>query len=197
MFRDGIGTQKNMDKAGEHFKCAFTGFSSLEAESHDDKLQYRLGQMLYSGTGTPMDIPAAMTCFEKAAKVRNMNAQYMFGKLWLETGTGDPEPAIEWLTKAADSGNAAAQYTLAKPYRDGTHVQKDIQKAVELFTLSAEQKNEYAAYQLGRIYLAGTDIPKNVPKAVKWLTLSSDLGNAYAQYSLAKCILPMMVFPRM
>ena len=69
-----------------------------------------------------------MTYFEKAAKVGNVNAQYMLGKLWLETGTGDPEQAIEWLTKTADGGNAAAQYTLAKFYRDGTHVQKGYSK---------------------------------------------------------------------
>lgn len=189
MFRDGIGTQKNIDKAGEHFKRAFTGFSSLEAESHDDKLQYRLGQMLYTGTGTQQNIPAAMTYFEKAAKVGNVNAQYMLGKPWLETGTGDPKQAIEWLTKAADGGNATAQYALAKLYRDGTHVQKDIQKAVELFTLSTEQKNEYAAYQLGRLYLSGEDIPKDAAAAVRWLTLSSGLGNQYAQYTLAKLYL--------
>lgn len=189
MFRDGIGTQKNTDKAGEHFKCAFTGFSSLEAESHDDKLQYRLGQMLYTRTGTQQDVPAAMTYFEKAAKVGNVNAQYMLGKLWLETGTGNPEQAIEWLTKAADGGNAAAQYALAKLYRDGTHVQKDIQKAVELFTLSAEQKNEYAAYQLGRLYLSGSDIPKDAAIAVRWLSFSSGLGNQYAQYTFAKLYL--------
>lgn len=189
MFRDGIGTQKNTDKAGEHFKHAFTGFSCLEAESHDDKLQYRLGQMLYTGTGTQQDIPAAMTYFEKAAKFGNVNAQYMLGKLWLETGTGDPEQAIEWLTKAANAGNAAAQYALAKLYRDGTHVQQDLQKAVELFTLSAERKNEYAAYQLGRLYLSGEDIQKDAAAAVKWLTLSSGLGNQYAQYTLAKLYL--------
>ena len=189
MFRDGIGTQKNTDEAGEHFKRAFTGFSSLEAESHDDKLQYRLGQMLYTGTGTQQDIPAAMTYFEKAPKVGNVNAQYMLGKLWMETGTGDPEQAIEWLTKAADGGNAAAQYALAKLYRDGTHVQKDIQKAVELLTLSAEQKKEYAAYQLGRLYLSGLDIPKDAAAAVRWFSFSSDLGNQYAQYTLAKLYL--------
>ena len=189
MLRDGIGTQKDTDKAGEHFKRAFTGFSSLEAESHDDKLQYRLGQMLYTGTGTQQDIPAAMTYFEKAAKVGNVNAQYMLGKLWLETGTGDPEQAIEWLTKAADGGNATAQYALAKLYRDGTHVQKDIQKAVELFTLSAERKNEYAAYQLGRLYLSGEGIQKDAATAAKWLSFSSGLGNQYAQYTLAKLYL--------
>lgn len=195
MFRDGIGTEKNIDKAGEHFKRAFTGFSSLEVESHDDKLQYRLGQMLCSGTGTAQDIPTAMAYFENAAKVGNVNAQYMLGKLWLENNTGDPEQAIEWLTKAANGGNAAAQYALAKLYRDGTHVQKDIQKAIALFTLSAEQKNEYAAYQLGKLYLTSEDIPQDAA-AVKWLSFSSDLGNQYAQYTLAKLYLTGEQIPK-
>lgn len=196
MFRDGIGTEKNIDKAGEHFKRAFTGFSSLEAESHDDKLQYRLGQMLCSDTGTAQDIPTAMAYFEKAAKVGNVNAQYMLGKLWLENNTGDPEQAIEWLIKAADGGNGAAQYGLAKFYRDGTHVQKDIQKAIALFTLSAQQKNEYAAYQLGKLYLTSEDIPQDASAAVKWLSFSSDLGNQYAQYTLAKLYLTGETVPK-
>ncbi len=34
-----------------HFKIAFQGFQQMEKQSRDDKLQYRLGQMLYNGTG--------------------------------------------------------------------------------------------------------------------------------------------------
>lgn len=189
MYWDGIGTQKNKEEADGYFKSAFVGFSSLEAESHDDKLQYRIGQMLYTGTGTKKDIPAAISYLEKSAKLGNVNAQYLLGKLWLETGTNDPLKAVAWIEKAADGGNASAQYALAKLYRDGIHVEKDIQKALELFTLSAEQKNEYAAYQLGRLSLRKDDIPKDITTAVKWLTFSSDLGNQFAQYALAKLYL--------
>ena len=114
MYRDGIGTQKNREEADRYFKSAFVGFSSLEAESHDDKLQYRIGQMLYTGTGTKKDIPAAISYLEKSAKLGNVNAQYLLGKLWLETGTGDPMKAVAWIEKAADGGNASAQYALAK-----------------------------------------------------------------------------------
>ncbi|WP_455616998.1 tetratricopeptide repeat protein [Eisenbergiella sp.] len=53
MYRDGIGTKKNQETAEEHFTNAFSGFTSMESRSHDDKLQYRLGQMLHTGTGTP------------------------------------------------------------------------------------------------------------------------------------------------
>ena len=48
MHRDGIGTQKNTEAADKHFKDAFNGFFQLEKDSHDDKLQYRLGQMLHT-----------------------------------------------------------------------------------------------------------------------------------------------------
>ena len=189
MYLNGIGTQKNTEEADRYFKSAFVGFSSLEAESHDDKLQYRIGQMLYTGTGIKKDIHAAISYLEKSAKLGNVNAQYLLGKLWLETGTGNPMQAVAWIEKAADGGNASAQYALAKLYHDGIHVDKDMQKALELFTLSAEQKNDYAAYQLGKLYLRNEEISKDITTAVKWLTFSSVLGNQFAQYALAKLYL--------
>lgn len=189
MYRDGVGTPVNTAASDQHFKAAFPGFYRLEKDSHDDKLQYRLGQMLYTGTGTEKDVQAAVSYLEQSAQLGNVNAQYLLGKVCLETSIGNPTQAVAWMTKAAEAGNAGAQYALGKLYRDSTHVEKDIQKTVAMFKAAAEQKNEYAAYQLGRLYLSSEDIPKNVPEAVKWLTLSSDLGNAYAQYALAKLYL--------
>lgn len=196
MYRDGIGTQRDTEQAEEHFQNAFSGFSSLEADSHDDKLQYRLGQMLHTGTGTGKDDIAAAYYWECAAKLGNVNAQYALGKLCLENGTGNPEQAVAWITKAAESGNAAAQYALGKVYRDGIHVPRDMEKAVELFTQSAEQDNEYAAYQLGRLYLAGEDVPKDVDIAIRWLMEAADQNNQYAQYLLGKLYLCGQDVPR-
>ena len=189
MYRNGVGTLVNADISTQHFKAAFSGFYRLEKDSHDDKLQYRLGQMLYTGTGTDKDMQAAVSYLEKSAQLGNVNAQCLLGKVCLETGIGNPVQAVARMVKAAEAGNAGAQYALGKLYRDGTHVDKDIPKAVAMFTAAAEQKNEYAAYQLGKLYLSSADLPKNLPEAVKWLTLSSDLSNAYAGYSLAKLYL--------
>jgi len=189
MHRDGAGTPVDAAISNQHFKAAFSGFYRLEKDSHDDKLQYRLGQMLYTGTGTEKDVQVAVSYLEKSAQLGNVNAQYLLGKVCLETGIVNPAQAVAWMTKAAEAGNAGAQYALGKLYRDGTHVEKDIQKAITMFTAAAEKKNEYAAYQLGRLYLSDESISKNVPEAVKWLTLSSDLGNAYAKYTLAKLYL--------
>ena len=189
MYHDGVGTPVDAAASNQHFKVAFSGFYRLEKDSHDDKLQYRLGQMLYTGTGTDKDVQTAVSYLEKSAQLGNVNAQYLLGKVCLEAGIGNLAQAITWMSKSAEAGNAGAQYALGKLYRDGTHVEKDIPKAVGMFTAAAEQKNEYAAYQLGRLYLAGEDISRNALEAVKWLMLSSDLGNAHAGYALAKLYL--------
>lgn len=189
MLRDGISTDPDPWQAKEQFEKAFTGFSALERESHDDKLQYRLGWMFHTGTGTEKDEGRAAEYWKQAARLGNIHAQYALGKLWLANGAGDPKQAVEWIEKAVESGNGAAQYALAKIYRDGEHVSKDIGKAVGLFTLSAEQGNEYAAYQLGKLYLAGEEIPKDVQAAVRWMKVAAEKGNSYARYALGKLYL--------
>jgi uncharacterized protein len=191
IYRDGIGTAKDEEEAKLHFEEAFLGFQKLEEQSYDDKLQYRIGQMLYTGTGTEKDIAAAISYFEKSARLGNVHAQYMLGKIYLDENSNhkNVENAIMWLTKAADNGNDLAQYALGKLYRDGEHIEKDVDKAVTLFTFAAEQKNQYAAYALGKLYFTGKDILKDVNATVKWLTISADLGNQFAQYTLAKLYL--------
>ena len=191
MYRDGVGTSVNSAEAARHFKIAFQGFQQMEKQSRDDKLQYRLGQMLYTGTGTEKDVEAALGYFEKSARLGNIHAQYMLGKIYLDADGGheNAEQAVRWLTRSADGGNALAQYALGKLCRDGTHVEKDISRAIALFTLAAEQDNSYAAYALGKLYLQEESIPKNVDTAVKWLEKSADLGNQFAQYTLAKLYL--------
>ena len=198
MWRDGLGTLKNSSEADLHFRIAFSGFSALEAKSHDDKLQYRLGQMLYSGTGTEKDIPKAVEYLKKSAKTGNVNAQYLLAKIYLEVDS-NPEnikEALILLNKAATGGNALAQYALAKVYLEGKHIEKDISKAVELFTLSAEQNNQYAAYTLGKINLKGEVMPKNIENAIKWLSLSADQSNQFAQYTLGKLYMDGTEVPR-
>lgn len=48
------------------------------------------------------------------------------------------QKAVEWYTKAAEQGHAAAQYNLGNCYYDGEGVEKDLQKAIEWYTKAAE-----------------------------------------------------------
>lgn len=137
MYRDGIDTPRDNTQAEICFQDAFSGFLHLEEKSGDDRLQYRLGHMLHTGTGTERDDDAAADYWERAAKLGNVHAQYALGKLWLENGSGNTMQAVRWITKAAEAGNAAAQYTLGKLCLSGEVVEKDAARAVEMFTLSA------------------------------------------------------------
>lgn len=199
LYRDGIGTAKDNAQAGGHFKKAFGGFVKLEQDSHDDKLQYRIGQMYQTGTGTKADLQKATEYFELSARLGNCHAQYQLAKIYLSDKDAIAEKvqlAMDWLKKSVEGGNQFAQYALGKCYRDGVHVEKDKLEALRLFTLSAEQDNEFAASALGKLYLKSDIIAKDVPAAVLWLTKSADLGNQFAQYALGKMYLMGKDVPR-
>ncbi len=185
MLEAGTGTIRNKETSITYFKRAFGRFVQMEMKSHDDKLQYRIGHMLYQGTGAEKNIDLAVRYLEASAKLGNVNAGYLQGKICLEHGIGDLALAVSQIEKSADSGNANAMYVLAKIYRDGIHAETNLGKAIQLFESSAEQKNDFAAYQLGKLYLDETEM-SDIPLAVKWLSTASELGNQYARYSLAK-----------
>lgn len=198
MYRDGVGTEKDADKSNRHFKKAFNGFEALEKNSHDDKLQYRLGWMLQNGIGTQKDITRAKEYFEKSAKMGNVFAGYSLAKLILAEENPNQEElqkAIEYLQKADNENDickpirALTLYALGKIYLDGKHIPKDIYKAIAYLTQSAEQENEWAAYQLGKLYLIGKGVLKDTEKAVVYLTKAAEQRNQFAQYILGKLYL--------
>lgn len=198
MFRDGVGTGKDEEQSNHHFEKAYVGFVALEKQSHDDKIQYRLGWMLQHGIGTEKDIPKAKEYFEKSAKLGNPFACYSLAKLILAEDsptTEELQKALKFLQTASDSGNEFAQYSLAKLYYKGEHLEQNLAKAVELFSLSAEQGNEWAAYSLGKLYLT-EDGYKDIQKAVKWLTQSAEKKNQFAQYQLGKLYLAGEQIPK-
>ena len=189
MYRDGIGTEPNGQQAATYFEWAFQGFLALEKKSHDDKLQYRLGQMFYTGTGTEKEETKAVEFWQKAARLGNANAQYALASHWLKTGTGDLQLALEWIQKAAEGENTAAMYSLGKLYLEGEVVPPDLKRAIELFEKAALKGHDYAAYRLGRLYLSGEKIEKNVELAMEWLGQAAGANNSYALYTLGKLFL--------
>lgn len=189
MYRDGIGTEPDGQQAATYFEWAFQGFLALEKKSHDDKLQYRLGQMFYTGTGTEKEETKAVEFWQKATRLGNANAQYALASHWLKTGTGDLQQALEWIQKAAEGENTAAIYSLGKMYLEGEAVLPDINRAIDLFEKAAMKGHDYAAYRLGRLYLSGEKTEKNVELAMEWLGQAAGANNLYALYTLGKLFL--------
>lgn len=188
MLRDGIGCEKDEGRSGKYFADAFHGFTSLEKQCHDDKLQYRLGWMLLNGIGTEKDEQQARNYFEKAASVGNSFAAYRLGKLYLG-GEGilkDISKALHWFGIAAEQKNQYAEYALGCLYLKGEEVPKYVVKAIAYLQSAAARGNELAGYRLGKIYLVGDGVPKDIETAIKYLTASAEKGNQYAQYTLGK-----------
>lgn len=189
MLRDGIGVRKNRSLASKYFAEAFAGFRSLEEKSHDDKLQYRLGWMLYTGTGTEKNCQLAEEYWKQSAKLGNEHSQFALAKFWLDIGTGDLTQAVKWMEAAVEKGNQPAQYRLGKEYLLGRNVKQDAGKAAAYFKQAAEQGSEHAAYQLGKLYLSEESGFKDVGQGIHWMETAAEKGNQYAQYTLGKLYL--------
>lgn len=187
MYRDGVGCLRDEARSDRWFHRAFQGFCGLEKQSHDDRLQYRIGWMLLRGVGTEQDGAAAKEWFEKASRLGNPHAQYQLTRIAFSDPASSEEQiqwALGWLTKSAEGGNVYAQYDLGKLLLEGERIPKDMQMAVQWFSAAAEQNNQFAQYTLGRLYLLGKEIPKDREAAVYWLTRSAEQGNEYAKYFL-------------
>jgi hypothetical protein len=80
---------------------------------------------------------------------------------------------VRWYRKAADQGNANAQYNLGVAYDNGEGVLKDEAEAVRWYRKAAEQGNSLAQYNLAGAYINGEGVPKNEAEAYFWLNLGA------------------------
>ena len=210
MFKKGLGTDSDMDKAIDYFKRS--------AEMNNKNGLYEYGKALLIGEHIPQNTDSAVKLLEKAVKLKNSNAKRFLALEYIsgEHLEQDIEKGIALLTECADSGDAFACYKLGKIYFKGEivlqdldkaekylllaedneftqyalgklYLQKenyDVQKAVDYFEKSAD-KNVWSSYQLGRLYLFGAEgLEKDKEKSVEWLTKSANDGNEYAQNML-------------
>ena len=210
MFKKGLGTDSDMDKAIDYFKRS--------AEMNNKNGLYEYGKAMLLGEHIAQNKQKAVKLLEKAIKLGNTNAKRF---LALEYISGEYFPqgiekGIAMLTECADEGDSFACFKLGQIYLKGEIVTQDleraekylllaedneftqyafgklylqeekydIQKAVDYFEKSAD-KNMWSSYQLGRLYLFGADeLEKDKEKAVEWLTKSANDGNEYVQNML-------------
>ena len=88
--------------------------------------------------------------------------------------------AFEQAKKAADEGDAFAQYNLGSHYFDGRGVAKDYAEAVKWYRKAAEQGNASGQFVLGYMYESGKGVTKDEVEAVKWYQKAAAQGNADA-----------------
>ena len=84
--------------------------------------------------------------------------------------------------KAAEQGDADAQYRLGTCYANGDGVEMNKAEAVRWYRKAAEQGNVDAQCRLGSYYTSGIGVEKNEAEAAKWYRMAAEQGNVDAQY---------------
>ena len=91
---------------------------------------------------------------------------------------------VENYRKAAEQGDAKAQYNLSSCYFKGDGVRKDIEQAILWLRRSAKQGDAQAQFNLGVCYEKGYGVSKDQTQAVYWYRKSAEQGLAQAQFNL-------------
>ena len=96
-------------------------------------------------------------------------------------GTGQNfKEAVKWYRKAAEQGDAEAQYSLGVMYAKGEGVAKNFRKAVKWYRKAAEQGDAEAQFNLGVMYAKGEGVQGNLVAAHAWLSLAAAQGSESA-----------------
>ena len=93
--------------------------------------------------------------------------------------------AFSRVKKAAENGNAEAQFELGRIYGNGDGVPQDYQTAIEWLEKAAEQNHAKAQESLGSIYANGVGVKQDFPTARNWFMKAARNGLGSAQYLMA------------
>lgn len=113
----------------------------------------------------------------------NVSAQIMLGALYNKGGAipRNDKMAATWFEKAANQGNAEAQYQLGNLY-ENSQLAKDYKTAASWYHKAAQQGSAKAQARLGVFYAHGLGVPQNPNEATLWSGKAALQGNADAQY---------------
>jgi TPR repeat protein len=93
--------------------------------------------------------------------------------------------AVRWYRRAADQGEANAEYGLAFMYHEGKGVSRDDAEAARWYRKAAEQGDEKAQCSLAASYAEGKGVPQDYAESVRWYRKAGDQGDSAAQSYLA------------
>lgn len=133
--------------------------------------------------------PDQVAAIAAAAADGNVRAQWNAGILYLSGLNArvpkDVEKAVYWLTKAAEQGDARAQFNLYFAYRDGDGIPRDEDLARKWLVKASEAGLKDADIELASIYMFGGIFEADDSKANVYLQKLAEEGDPWAQYGLA------------
>lgn len=97
---------------------------------------------------------------------------------------GSPKLAASLLEKAAERGQAPAQYRIARLYEKGAGVPKDAQRARAWYARAADQGNVRSMHNLAVLYANGSIGAADYAAATSWFRKAAERGLSDSQYNL-------------
>jgi len=180
MYARGLGVPQDYSEAFKWIhKAAKQGHATA---------QYDLGGMYSNGQGVPLDEAEAANWYRKAAKQGNALAQFALtlSAQGQSVKQDDTEtPATVQLRKAAEKGDADAQYDLGVVYSKGLGVPQDEVQAFKWIHKAAEQELAKAEFSLGYSYTNGKGTKQNYGQALHWYKRAANHGSTDAMNNLS------------
>jgi len=159
----------------------------LAAAKGEAKAQRHLGCILEAGDGVPNDYTEAAKWFFNLALLRETTERYFPREDHPERAgfsqSNQAPPASSWL-KAAEGGDAHAQYELGWCHENGEGVASDTVEAIRWYRRSAQGGYAPAQFLLGYFYQGGYKLEYDHDEVVRWYGKAADQGYAKAQYNL-------------
>ncbi len=154
-----------------------------KARSGDAKAQVLLGDDYMDGDfSVAKNMSKAVYWWKKAAAQNESTAFARLGDYYINKRK---YVAADYYKRGAKLGDANAQLGLARCYRDGVGVEKNLQKALQMYVKASDQGDTEAAYDLGIIYRDGLgDLKPDKENAKAWLRKAAVHGKPKAQEAL-------------
>lgn len=201
-----IGLGKSQDSS-----VMFYWFHKAAENNHLAGLFY-LAQCYEKGFGISKNLQTALSFYSEAARlgdeISSHEAKILTSlleaeakepspediEMWFEAGeeyyygengkVQDYAEAVKWYFKAAEAGDADAQFSLGYCFLSGHGVDEDDVAACRWLEQAANQKHPDAIYNLGLCYEQGTGVPMNIGKALELYSEAVQLGAEGADETL-------------
>ncbi|MEL6818607.1 MAG: tetratricopeptide repeat protein [Pseudomonadota bacterium] len=160
------------------------------AQAGDALAQFRLGQMIATGTGGPVNLAEAMTLLEASFAQGRPEAGRLLADLGFQAATSedDYQRVFAILTALGPELGSNGHLLLGKIYLDGLTGQGNAAAAFAHFSAAASDGDPEALTVLASFYETGYAVPANINAAISVLERAGNAGHDPAWLKLAQML---------
>jgi TPR repeat protein len=184
IYEHGRHIEKDQGAAAEWYR--------LGSDRLDPSCLSALGLLYLYGESVEENYESAVKLFRQAAVLGELSAQRRLGRELIWGRLNKTEDArqqsegISWLKLADAAGDKRSAELLAKVYRSGAGVEKDLVKSSEYLLKAAKAGIADAQGQMGLNYWSGSGVEKNHAEAYKWLSICALQGDGRGLFLLGR-----------